>query len=190
MGATGLLIYEFVVKQLDHSQFIPMGTSAAAPSIESLSMSTARMLDIGAATLIQGGLATGRHNNAIPKTALTSGYYHSLFAALPRKERLRTIALLNRLAVPLEALPLPYRNNPGLVLTMMDSLHQLTMFGYYSEWFGYGTTRLLSPENQHVEFDPPGWRFAGYPGPAYGYRAYRGTILHYPHGLQVGVRRG
>jgi hypothetical protein len=190
IGAAGLRVYEYVIKQLDHSQFVPAGAAAAGTDIEPLSTSTARMMDIGAAALIRSGLAAGRHNRAISTTPLPyHDYQGGMFAALPRIDRLRTIALLDRLAVPLQTLPLPYYNNPGLVQTMMDSFHQLSMFGYYSEWFGYGTTRLLPPEDQHVEFDPPGWSFIGYPGPAYGYRAYRGTILQYPH-RQGGIGSG
>lgn len=188
IGAAGLRVCEFVIKQLDHSQFIPKGTTVS--DFEPLSKSTARMMDIGAARLIQSGLATVQQHDAIPAAEPHSQSDYSLFAALPRIDRLRTIELFNRLSVPLETLPLPYRNNPGLVLTMMDSFHQLTMFGYYSEWFGYGTTRLLPPEDQRVEFEPPGWRFARYPGPAFGYRAYRGTILRYPHGRQGGSGHG
>jgi len=176
-GGVELRVHEFVMKQLDHSQFVPADEAGAR--IEPLTVSTARMLDIGASALIRRGLAA-----APPSLSWQPGA--GTFAALSRIDRLRTIALLNRLEVPDRDLPFPYAGNPGLVQTMMDSLHQLSMFGYYSEWYGYGTTRLLPPEQQRVEFFPPGWRFAGYPGPAFGYRAYRGTILRDPSRKEEG----
>lgn len=168
VGAAGLSVEDFVIKQLDHSQFVPVNASAAG--ILPLSLATASLLDIGAAVL----------KRAQSKT-YGSKTLRGAFASLPRMDRLRAIALINRLAIPLFALPLPYQNNPGLVLTMMDSLHQLTVFGYYSEWYGYGSTRLLPANKQRVEFFPPGWRFAGYSGPSYGYRAYRGYVLAFTH---------
>ncbi|TYP79266.1 hypothetical protein [Paenibacillus methanolicus] len=158
-------IAAFVRQQIDHSQFVPPDTDPSHP-IEPLSLSTAKLLDVGAAALIERGLTI----HPIRNGQFPGG---GLFASLARIDRLRVIALLNQSAVPMDAMPSLYRDNPGLVLTMMDSLHQLTMFGYDSEWFGYGTTRLLPPNDQRVEYFPPSWCQTGYPGPAFGYRALR-----------------
>ncbi|MBB3114472.1 hypothetical protein FHS18_006593 [Paenibacillus phyllosphaerae] len=170
-GAVQLGIDLFVIMQIDHSQFVPVNLPSA--NQEPLSQATAQLLDLGAAELVRTNQDTAPLNPAMYPGG-------GLFASMSRIDRLRTITLLNHVGVPLGQLPLPYQNHPGLVQTMMDSLHQLTMFGYYSEWYGYGTTRLLAPVDQKVEFDPPSWPLIGYPGPAYGYRALRGFVLAMP----------
>ena len=48
-----------------------------------------------------------------------------------------------------------------------------TMLGYYSEWFGYGTTRMNKPNERVFEFAPISWKQIGYPGPSLGYHALR-----------------
>ncbi|MFC4101599.1 hypothetical protein [Paenibacillus xanthanilyticus] len=169
-------IEAFVRQQIDRSQFIPAGDDPPSP-IEPLSFSTAKLLDIGASALIERGLAT----HPIQRGRYPGGGW---FASLSRIDRLRAITILNQVAVPMESLPIPYRDNPGLVQTIMDSLHQLTMFGYDSEWMGCGTTRLLPPNEQRVEYVPPSWCQTGYPGPAFGYRALRcsSTAAAWPRG--------
>ncbi|MFN0222095.1 MULTISPECIES: hypothetical protein [Paenibacillus] len=163
-GAVQLGVDLFVMEELDRSQFVPADEKLPpAPLTES----TARLLDIGAGEWIRRmGMP-----HPISGWMFPAG---GIYAALPRADRLQTLALLDRVQVPLHLLPPPYHNNPGMVQTMVDSLHQLTMFGYYSEWVGYGTTRLRPPGSRRLEFEPPGWRLAGYPGPSYGYRALRG----------------
>ncbi|WP_155971077.1 hypothetical protein [Paenibacillus sp. Soil522] len=72
----------------------------------------------------------------------------------------KSTALL--LDIPLENLPRPYQNNPVHIQVKMSSIHQLTLFGYYSEWFGYGTTRLLPSNLRRIECCPPGWSLTRY----------------------------
>lgn len=48
-----------------------------------------------------------------------------------------------------------------------------TMMGYYSEWYGYGSTRLNEPNQRVLEFYPFSWKQIGYPGPSLGYHALR-----------------
>ncbi|NLL76109.1 MAG: hypothetical protein GX235_02530 [Clostridiales bacterium] len=48
---------------------------------------------------------------------------------------------------------------------IVDTLVGLTMMGYYSEWFGYGTTRLDEPNQRVLEFAPFSWEQVEYPGP-------------------------
>jgi hypothetical protein len=55
----------------------------------------------------------------------------------------------------------------GLAIT--SSLNRYTMMGFYSEWFGYGTTRLNPPNERKLEFDPISWEQIGYPGPSFSY---------------------
>lgn len=171
-GAFQLSVDEFVMNEIDHSQFVPVNDEHRIQI--PLSRSTAQLLDMGAEQLIQKGLAQHPLN---PWLFPGGGQ----FSALSREDRLQTLALLDRLEIPLHLVPPPYQNNPGMIQTMIDSLTQITMFGYYSEWFGYGTTRLFPPGYRQVEFLPPGWRLAGYPGPAFGYRDFRGFLLKYPH---------
>lgn len=171
-GAVQLGVDRFVAEELDHSQFIPAGTDPQrAPP---LSWSTAFVLDKGAEELVGRGLAI----RPVYSRSFPGG---GLFSALTRINRLRALALIDRLEIPLHRLPQPYTNQPGMVQTIVDSLHQLTMFGYYSEWFGYGTTRFASPDRRRLEFRPPVWQRIGYPGPAFGYRDLRGFLLTDPH---------
>lgn len=70
-------------------------------------------------------------------------------------------------------LPIAFKNNPELVLFSTGELNSLTMMGYYSEWSGYGSTRLNSPNHRKLEYFPLSWKQIGYPGPSSGYRALR-----------------
>ncbi|WP_161628803.1 hypothetical protein [Thalassobacillus devorans] len=101
----------------------------------------------------------------------------ALFSTLSRKDRLRAINLLEKLMVPSDSFPVPYKNNPIIVQIMIDSLYQLTFFGYYSEWFGYGETRIHSPAFSSLRTYPVSWAYTGYPGPSFGYRDFRGFLL-------------
>lgn len=47
----------------------------------------------------------------------------------------------------------------------IDALIRATMMGYYSEWFGYGSTRLNEPDDRVMEYQPFSWQQVGYPGP-------------------------
>ncbi len=59
------------------------------------------------------------------------------------------------------------------ILPVILSLNRLAMMGYYSEWPGYGNTRLESPNQRTLEYYPVSWEQIGYPGPSLGYRAAR-----------------
>lgn len=73
----------------------------------------------------------------------------------------------------LSSLPHPFKDNPVLVISSINSLVNSTIMGYYSEWSGYGTTRLDSPNQQILEYHPFSWEQVGYPGPSMGYHAFR-----------------
>ena len=47
----------------------------------------------------------------------------------------------------------------------IDALIRATMMGYYSEWFGYGSSRLNEPDQREMEYQPFSWQQVGYPGP-------------------------
>ena len=57
--------------------------------------------------------------------------------------------------------------------SFVGSLIRFTMMGYYSEWSGYGSTRLEAPDQRKLEYFPLSWKQVGYPGPSLGYRALR-----------------
>lgn len=165
--------FEYVIWILDHSIAIPIEWQLDLIHI-SYSRSTAQLLDAAAVQLIR----TGQAKHPGYGSPFPGG---GLFAALSRRERLRAITLLERLEISLETLPVPYQNNLSLIRNMMDVLNQLTLFGHFSEWPGYGTTRLLHPDYRELEYFPPGWLQAIYPGPAFGYRDFRGFLAIFPH---------
>ncbi|MFC6229278.1 hypothetical protein ACFQI7_15775 [Paenibacillus allorhizosphaerae] len=121
-GAMNWCIHEFVIMEVDLSQDPHVATQANVP----FSRTTAVLLDIGAARLL-------RIRQSIHPALYQPSTGGGLFSSLSRNDRLRAVELLNRLDVCLRCLPLPYRNNPALIQTMMNSLQQLTLFGFYSE---------------------------------------------------------
>lgn len=170
-GAINLCIHDYVIWDLDHSQYIPpSGNSTITP----LSKSTAILLDLGAEQFI-------RTSHAVQPQDSCQFPCGGIFSTLSRSDRLSSVMLLDRLDISLQRLPLPYQNNPALIQVIMSSINQLTLFGYYSEWYGYGSTRLFPTEFRRFEYYPPGWGLVGYPGPSFGYRDFRGFILRYPH---------
>ncbi|WP_426450705.1 hypothetical protein ACP26L_01460 [Paenibacillus sp. S-38] len=163
-----LQLHEYLLRELDHSEFQPENSLSALPP---LSRSTAQLLDLGAEQSIRRGLT-------LP---LSEGYPGGgQFTRLARLDRLLTLERIDRLEIPLGELPLPYTNNPGLVQTMVNSFTQLPYFGYYCEWYGYGTMRFDPPADRRLQFPSPGWFLSGYPGPSFGYRDLRGFLLTYP----------
>jgi len=95
------------------------------------------------------------------------------FASLNPINQLYVLTLLTQLQINLSDLPMPFKNNPSLVISTTNSLNRFTMMGYYSEWAGYGSTRLAEPNQRRLEFYPVSWKQVGYPGPSLGYRALR-----------------
>jgi hypothetical protein len=172
-GAQKLHVYEYVIWILDHSIALPVKEQLNLVN-GSMSKPTAELLDLGAAHLIQ----TGQSLYPLNVTVFPHG---GPFSALSKVDRLRAITLIERLDIKLENLSIPYKNNPELVRNMMDVLNELPLFGHYSEWTAYGTTRLFSPEFRRVEHFPLGWFQTGYPGPSFGYRDFRGFLATFKH---------
>ncbi|UUZ93675.1 gluconate 2-dehydrogenase subunit 3 family protein [Paenibacillus sp. P25] len=166
-GAAELGVHLYVIRELNQSVAM---RSSMNPTDVPFSKLTAVLLDIGADRLIR----TGQAPYPVPSASLSGG---GPFALLARTDRLRAAEPLDRLEFSLHLPPPPYRNNPALVQVMMNSIHQLTLFGYYSEWYGYGSTRLPPAADRRLEGIPPGWIQTGYPGPAFGYRDLRGFVL-------------
>lgn len=83
---------------------------------------------------------------------------------------LYALVLLRQLQINLSNLPVPFKDNPLFVIQIANSLYQYTLMGYYSEWAGYGNTRLAEPNARILEYYPISWEQIGYPGPSLGYR--------------------
>jgi hypothetical protein len=97
----------------------------------------------------------------------------SAFAELSPMNRFRAISLLPGLQSYLSEIPESLGENQDYVLAVINALSRYTLMGYYSEWSGYGSTRLDSPNERILEYFPIGWKQVGYPGPSRGYRALR-----------------
>lgn len=168
-GAVDLEIDEYVIWELDHSLSIQASLNLKRIT---LSAPVAVMLDSAAAELINRGKQPSHPPNSP---------YDGPFTTLSRKNRIRTLALLEQLDIDLGTLPPPFNDNARLVVSTIDVLNRYTVFGYYSEWSGYGTTRLNTPEERRLEHFPVSWVGVGYPGPAFGYRNLRGFLLQMSH---------
>ncbi|MGM0878481.1 MAG: hypothetical protein ACQEWV_28240 [Bacillota bacterium] len=167
LGALDLRLDDYIVWTLDH--YVSIQGEWGVKNAQ-LSSQTARILDISAFQLIVSG------KMKVPPDFSTypDG---GPFAALSHEDRFEAISLLENLQVDLEVLPSPYRNNAGLVKNVVTSLHQMVMFGYYSEWFSLGSTRLAYPEDHRLERQRFLWEKLDYPGPSFGYRAVRGFLV-------------
>ncbi len=90
-----------------------------------------------------------------------------LFPMLSPRERFLALTNISQYDIISSDLNL-FNEYPGINL-VNNSLNRYTMLGYYSEWYGYGTTRLLEPDQRILEYKPPSWEQIGYPGPSFSY---------------------
>ncbi len=95
------------------------------------------------------------------------------FAELLPLERLQVLNLLVEPEVRDMDFPEVFRDDPDSRLNVMSIMNRFAMMGYYSEWSGYGSTRLEPPDQRVLEYFPLSWEQVGYPGPSPGYRALR-----------------
>jgi hypothetical protein len=167
LGALDLRLDEYIVWTLDN--YVSIQGEWGVKNVQ-LSSQTAKILDIAAFQLISS------ENVKVPPDFSTypDG---GPFSALSPDDRFEAIRILEDLQVDLEVLPSPYRNNSGLIKNIITSIHQNVMFGYYSEWFSFGSTRLAYPENRRIERQNFIWDSLNYPGPSFGYRAVRGFLV-------------
>lgn len=91
-GALNLCIHDYVIWDLDHSQYIP---PTGNPNITPLSKSTAILLDLGAEQFI-------RTSHAVQPQDGCQFPGGRLFSTLSRSDRLRTVMLLDRLDISLQ----------------------------------------------------------------------------------------
>jgi hypothetical protein len=169
IGAVGLHVHEYMIWSLDHSLSLHSGLSL---TVFPLAAATAALLQAGAAQLIASGRAYCPGPIATPEAP---------FAFLAPVDRIRTLAALERLEVDLGCLPPPFKDDGGYLKFMVDYLCHGTMFGDYSEWSAYGTTRLDSPAHRRLEYFPLSWAQVGYPGAVKGYRAFGGYLAYIDH---------
>lgn len=138
-GGVDLLVDEYLIITLNEIQ--PM-----------LAEATAEMLNAAAQRLV----SRGENKNPL---ILSGG---GIFTSLVPSDRLLAIALLRNYQYTSYQLLYPFEE---IVFDIVGNLTRLTMMGYYSEWFGYGTTRLEEPNNRELEFYPLSWDQVKYPGP-------------------------
>lgn len=172
-GAKELGVADYVIWILNHLIALPPGP---LQSNVCLSEATAQVLDVAASELVEHASKNTPAGRA-GQTAENRLERNGLFASLSRRNRLLAMTLLEKKAVNLAALPAPYTNNPGFLVYMTQMLKMWALFGYYSEWSGYGSTRTLTPALRKLEFFPPSWRQVQYPGTALGYRDYKQALF-------------
>lgn len=149
-GALDLFTYEYLIMELD-SLSIPMALPAAI------------VLEAAAEQFLF-------KNGDKPEDLDPSD--GSLFFRLSSSRRLQAVSLLIQPG-GLQYFPVLPQLRPEDILTVIMSLNRLTLMGYYSEWSGYGTTRLNPPGQRTLENFPVSWEQVGYPGPSNGYRVAR-----------------
>jgi hypothetical protein len=130
-----------------------------------LAKAVARLLDLAGERFLEAE----RYNN-INYPLYPS---ESTFAALADVNRFRALSYLEQISEHVAGLPEELVENPGVVRTINSTLSRYTVLGYYSEWPGYGSTRLNPPDERRLEFYPLSWQQVDYPGPSMGYRALR-----------------
>lgn len=159
-------IHEYVIYGLNHYISIKQQLHYR---IVPLAYPTAMMLDAAAAQLV----------NIQQIQVLSQNQFQGggVFSRLSLMDRVRTLSALENLTIDLYLLPSPYKNNGGMVKHVIDALNRFSMFGYYSEWPAYGSTRLSPPDERRLVFFPPAWQQVGYPGVALGYRDFRGFLM-------------
>lgn len=174
-GALEYKVYKYVIWILNHSISYPVKKNL---NVRSMALSTAELLDLGAFQLIQ------TCQNVYPLN-LISFPHGGLFSKLSPFDRIKTLTLIENLEINGNNLSPPYHNNPDLIRQMVDVLNQLTMFGFYSEWTGYGTTSQCPPNLRRLEYFPPGWMLTKYPGPSFAYRDFRGFLAYMTHKKEI-----
>ncbi len=136
-GAIDSLTYEYLIDSLYQLGGVP------------LLKSTAEILDMAARELVLRGENEFSFN-------LTKGV---TFSALIPTDRLSALNILKQKELASYDTTIPTEK------FIVDLLIKLTLLGYYSEWSGYGLTRLDEPDQRVLEFQPVSWEQVGYPGP-------------------------
>lgn len=106
------------------------------------------------------------------------GYYEPVsFDMMSPIERLSVLEMLSQEEPAPEILSIVSQVDTELWRSAITMLDTYTLMGYYSEWSGYGTTKLNPPGERVLELKPISWQQIGYPGPSLGYRVLREVTL-------------
>ncbi|WP_082918225.1 hypothetical protein [Oceanobacillus sp. Castelsardo] len=165
-GSQNMMVYEYVIYGLNHYVSIQQQLHH---KVVPLAYPTAVMLDAAATQLVNAQLIQAK-----PQPIFSEG---RMFSHLSRKDRVRTLSRLENLQIDLYLLPSPFQNNAGMIQHVVDALNRFSVFGYYSEWPAYGSTRLFPPDYRKLEYFPINWQRVGYPGVSLGYRDFRGFLF-------------
>lgn len=87
------------------------------------------------------------------------------FSVLSPRDRLRSLLLIEERRSYYSKELAIFLEYPGL-FSNISSLNRYIIMGFYSEWYGYGTTRFQNLEERTLEFYPISWEQVGYPGPS------------------------
>ncbi|MFT4104449.1 MAG: hypothetical protein QM657_01715 [Lacrimispora sp.] len=145
-GALDLYTGEFIILSLD-SLVIPL----ALPVAETLNMAAEQFL----------------YRDEEKAGEEPSG--SAAFLSLSPMERLQVISMLFY-PEGIAYFPALEQASQKEIFLVISSLTRLSMMGYYSEWAGYGSTRMNPPNQRRLEYYPESWAQVGYPGPSAGYR--------------------
>lgn len=151
-GALDLYTDEYLIYMLNYS-FVPIAEAVA------------KMLEIATEYFFSAEMQDIVNTSEVMEL--------SDFGALSRLDRLRVVYFLEQSGADIPELPSPFAEDQYAISSVTYSLNGMTMMGYYSEWSGYGSTRLLPPNQWVMEYFPVSWEQVGYPGPSLGYRALR-----------------
>lgn len=147
----------------DTEDYLIMSLDSLSPP---MTYAAAELLNAAARQFLYGN---GDERN---EDASADGKY---FLRLTPDER---FAALSMLSGPDRMNFFPVQEHAGLneIASVFPVMNQLTYMGYYSEWWGYGTTRDLPPNQRVLEYFPGSWEQIGYPGPSLGYRVARSYV--------------
>ncbi|MCK0471768.1 hypothetical protein [Halalkalibacter sp. APA_J-10(15)] len=162
LGALDLRLDDYLIYVLDH--FVSIEEKWGKGRVK-LSIPTADMLEDTARQYVVSKKQVAQVNNG------------SYFAALTHEQRHEVIYMLEQNQFDIEPLPAPFRNDIVFIKSIMSFLHQMVLFGYYSEWFSLGATRFAEPEKREVQRPSITWEMVHYPGTSKGYRGMKGFLV-------------
>ena len=164
-GGLDVDVDEFVMWVLDNYLRVPL-TADLPGETAPLSGPVAAALDAAASDL----LARGGNEDDVDPSRFPGG---GTFASLSRDDRVRTLRDLESRDGGGD-LPAPFDQAGLSPAFLVSALHALVNAGHYTEWSGYGPTKLDAPTRWEFQEPSLGWRQTGYPGPADGYADHRG----------------
>jgi hypothetical protein len=97
------------------------------------------------------------------------------FFEAPEKLRLDTLLQIREYAQSPENIPPILSDSADMLMNIYSMLIRFPMMGFYSEWSGYGSTRLFPPSERVLQYRPISWEQIDYPGPSYGHHALRAS---------------